>query len=162
MSYKPIVVQYGGKRFRSKLEAKWAVFLDYLQIQYEYEPRVYNLSNGKGYLPDFYIPSQDVFLEIKPNKELREEDKEKISLFSNDGSIRPTLVVLFGEPEMYQDHYFHVYGCRYQRVKWVWDQDRQQASIQLLSDLNGGDPHHPHIYGAIEHARYYSHIIVDN
>lgn len=56
---------YNGYKFRSRLEAKWAVFFDDAGIRYEYEPEGYLLQNGKSYLPDFYLPDFDVHVEVK-------------------------------------------------------------------------------------------------
>ena len=38
MDIKPIETVYNGYRFRSRLEARWAVFFDAAGIEYEYEP----------------------------------------------------------------------------------------------------------------------------
>lgn len=64
---KAIETFYNGYRFRSRLEARWAVFFDALHIKYEYEPEGYHLSNGTNYLPDFFLPDFNVFAEVKPN-----------------------------------------------------------------------------------------------
>lgn len=61
---KPIETRYKGYRFRSRLEARWAVFLDKLGVTWEYEPEGYVLGNV-SYLPDFWLPEQQEFLEIK-------------------------------------------------------------------------------------------------
>lgn len=61
-SIKPIETRYKGYRFRSRLEARWAVFLDAMGVSWEYEPEGY-LINGRPYLPDFALP--DAILEIK-------------------------------------------------------------------------------------------------
>ena len=53
---KPIETYYNGYRFRSRLEARWAVFFDALGIKWEYEPEGYELPGGIRYLPDFYLP----------------------------------------------------------------------------------------------------------
>ncbi len=37
---KPIETIYNGFRFRSRLEARWAVFFDAVEIKYEYEIKV--------------------------------------------------------------------------------------------------------------------------
>jgi len=52
---KAIETEYNGYRFRSRLEARWAVFFDALGIDYEYEPEGYGLESGKKYLPDFKV-----------------------------------------------------------------------------------------------------------
>lgn len=63
---KAIETEYNGYRFRSRLEARWAVFFDTAGIEYEYEPEGYDLGNGIYYLPDFYLPWFKCFVEIKP------------------------------------------------------------------------------------------------
>lgn len=62
---KAIETQYNGLRFRSRLEARWAVFFDKLGIKYQYEPEGFELTNGVRYLPDFYLPESDSFFEVK-------------------------------------------------------------------------------------------------
>lgn len=46
---------YKGIEFRSRLEARWAVFFDELNLSWEYEPEGYRLDDGTCYLPDFYV-----------------------------------------------------------------------------------------------------------
>lgn len=50
-----IETKYKGYRFRSRLEARWAVFFNHLNIEYQYEPEGYALPSG-WYLPDFFLP----------------------------------------------------------------------------------------------------------
>ena len=78
---KPIETVYSGYRFRSRLEARWAVFFDVMKIKYEYEMEGYDLGDGVYYLPDFYLPDLDVFVEIKPHKHININDVEKLSGF---------------------------------------------------------------------------------
>jgi|SRR5215831_2173393 len=60
-----IETRYRGYRFRSRLEARWAVFLDCMEEPWEYEKEGFILPNGDYYLPDFWLPDQHVWLEIK-------------------------------------------------------------------------------------------------
>lgn len=69
-----IETKYNDLPFRSRLEAKWAVFLDAMGIDYEYEREGYTLG-GLWYLPDFWLPlpkehaefeGAGYWLEIKP------------------------------------------------------------------------------------------------
>jgi hypothetical protein len=77
---KPIETVYNGYRFRSRLEARWAVCFDALGIKYEYEPEGFDLGDGYYYLPDFYLPEHEVWVEIK-GKDLTKEEREKIERF---------------------------------------------------------------------------------
>ncbi len=53
---KAIETVYNGYRFRSRLEARWAVFFDSLGVNYEYEKEGYDFGNLGFYLPDFFLP----------------------------------------------------------------------------------------------------------
>lgn len=66
-SIKPIETKYNGYRFRSRLEARWAVFFDAAGIEYQYEPEGFVLNGDIPYLPDFYLPEFNAYVEIKPN-----------------------------------------------------------------------------------------------
>lgn len=50
----PIQTRYKGYNFRSRLEARWAVFFDALGLAWEYEPEGFQLEAG-WYLPDFRV-----------------------------------------------------------------------------------------------------------
>ena len=78
---KPIETQYNGFRFRSRVEARWAIFFDVIGLKYEYEMEGYDME-GTRYLPDFYIPSLDRWFEIKAKtvKRLRNEEVRRILL----------------------------------------------------------------------------------
>lgn len=71
-SYNIAAVQtkYNGNVFSSRLEDRWAVYLDCLGVGYDYEPCYFELLS-RNYLPDFWIYddySEEYFwLEIKPN-----------------------------------------------------------------------------------------------
>jgi|SRR5665647_525543 len=63
---KPIETHYSGYRFRSRLEARWAVYFDTMGIKYEYEKEGYNLGDSGCYLPDFWLPDVNIWAEVKP------------------------------------------------------------------------------------------------
>ena len=58
-------------RFRSRLEARWAVFFDACGVAWEYEPEGYDLGGGLCYLPDFLLHgvrgrvAGDLYVEVK-------------------------------------------------------------------------------------------------
>jgi len=82
---KAIETYYKGCHFRSRLEARWAVFFDALGVEWSYEPEGfewparpadpddddgpfgYGLPElfGGYYLPDFWLPSINTWFEVK-------------------------------------------------------------------------------------------------
>lgn len=73
---KAIETQYKGYRFRSRLEARWAVFFDALDIRWEYEPQGFEIGMGyddsddsqrhvRRYLPDFRLVDFKTWVEVK-------------------------------------------------------------------------------------------------
>jgi hypothetical protein len=59
-----IETEYSGLLFRSKLEARHAMFFDKYLIKWEYEPH-YMEGVGQSYLPDFYLPEIKIYFEVK-------------------------------------------------------------------------------------------------
>tara|TARA_R100001594_G_C4000792_1_gene254694 strand:- start:97 stop:978 length:882 start_codon:yes stop_codon:yes gene_type:complete len=61
---KAIPVIYEGIQFRSKLEARWYIFMKSMGWDVEYEPEV----NCNRYIPDFKIRGRlfDIYIEVKP------------------------------------------------------------------------------------------------
>jgi hypothetical protein len=89
---------YRGYKFRSRLEARWAVYMDLCDIQWEYEPEGYELPSGR-YLPDFYIPAYKSFLEVKPASFTIDPKSREIRLLEElvEGSLRGAVLVA-GDP----------------------------------------------------------------
>jgi len=69
---KAIETEYAGCLFRSRSEARWAVFFDRMGVEWEHEPEGFETSAGK-YLPDFRISIPQIknygyhqWFEVKP------------------------------------------------------------------------------------------------
>ncbi len=90
---KPIETKYNGYRFRSRLEARWAVFFSTAQISYEYELEGFSLPSGTAYLPDFYLPEFDVYVEIKPSLRITLPELKKLCEFAFEGDKNLLLIV---------------------------------------------------------------------
>lgn len=91
MTIKAIETSYKGYRFRSRLEARWAVFFDAAGIAFKYEPEGFEKSwthtDTEGndtvtltqYLPDFYLPGSNTWVEVKGSSEMLQRDCGKLS-----------------------------------------------------------------------------------
>lgn len=86
---KAIETHYNGNRFRSRLEARWAVFFDTMGIEYLYEPEGFKMQDGTCYLPDFYLPKMNEFFEVKGKLKLT--DMHKIDTFVKEYK-RPVVI----------------------------------------------------------------------
>ena len=91
---KAIETRYKGHRFRSRLEARWAVFFDSLSMPYEYEKEGFVLPSG-NYLPDFYLPDDRLWVEIKGQR-----PREKELLIAKELAIatKRHVFVFYGVP----------------------------------------------------------------
>ena len=81
-----IQTKYKGIEYRSRLEARWASFMESIKWDFTYEP-----FDGKGYIPDFIIHgNMPLFIEVKPATTMQEymEPCDKITnglaAFSHD------------------------------------------------------------------------------
>ena len=95
---KAIETRYKGYRFRSRLEARWAVFFDALGIKWSYEAEGYDLGEYGWYLPDFYLPQVDRFCEIKPTVEAAELERNRHIAFVK--MVHSPLLLLIEIPDI--------------------------------------------------------------
>ena len=86
-----IQTEYKGYKFRSRLEARWAIFFDTLGIEWIYEPEGFRLSDGSLYLPDFYLPESNTWVEVKGV--LTIEDENKVYNFNISKDIGNVVIV---------------------------------------------------------------------
>jgi len=102
---KPTV--YDGYEFRSRIEARWAVFFDAMGIKYHYEYQDFILPDGTRYLPDFFLPGYG-YAEVKPDGGFTDEAKKKCEQLCL--LIKENILMLEGVPDFRS---FQFYGCDY-------------------------------------------------
>lgn len=128
MIIKPIETLYKGYRFRSRLEARWAIFFDVANIKWEYETEGFNVNNTR-YLPDFYLPELKIYVEVKPNGldiESRViKDVKKAKEFITWGSPIRAILFLSNIPYGCEDGGLWHFPCLYYSViengaVWGW------------------------------------------
>lgn len=107
MDIKPIPTYYKGYLFRSRLEARWAVFFDACGVEWEYEPEGFDLGNGEKYLPDFLLhgvvgrAEGDLYVEVKGKMTAKDAKKiirfatlGKKELFNTSGKSKTAILVV--------------------------------------------------------------------
>ena len=104
MSYQAIETRYKGYRFRSRLEARWAVFLDALGVRYDYEKEGFDLDDAGYYLPDFWLPDLRLWVEIKGSEPTWDETRKAQELYyAGEKEHGWGVVIGVGEPHYGDD-----------------------------------------------------------
>lgn len=143
-----IPTKYHGTEFRSRLEANVAAILDLFKITWEYEAKSFLLPSGH-YMPDFYIPQDNVFIEAKGivtelsetlAMELSESEKTTIimvgknsTIYKNGKKVEKTL-----DYDLNFEGKFMIFGC-IKCMKFSLEQHHCQHDLPFnfsLWDLN--------------------------
>lgn len=115
-SFKPIETRYLGYRFRSRNEARWAIVLQAMGLDWAFEDQGY-LIDGEPYLVDFTLPSLRIHIEIKPKDPTPDEVRKARLLREASGW---DVLILAGRP-----------WPRSYRVLPGWDDDDSYPRSQL-------------------------------
>lgn len=102
---KAIETRYKGYRFRSRTEARWAVFFDNLVCitEWQYEPEGFELDSGARYLPDFRVHHteySDVWFEVKPRLGIEQLITDRDWSKMQEFAVSEKLILLDGMPEL--------------------------------------------------------------
>ena len=118
---KPIQTEYRGYRFRSRLEARWAVFFDAAKIEWEYEREGFELPSGR-YLPDFWLPTRHIeeypdagtWVDIKPRQWADERESLLKRMEELTIASKHTSMIFSGDPGD-----FYTLSFSYSRREWL-------------------------------------------
>lgn len=123
----PIPTEYNGVKFRSRLEARWAVFMDAARIRWAYEFEGFQLWGGVWYVPDFWLPDLEVWLEIKPTAPT---DAERHRCASLTFATQQRVCLAIGSPALPQDSGDSLicWGIHYSRIVG-WPDDQRIGGI---------------------------------
>lgn len=125
---KAIETEYDGHRFRSRVEARWAVFFNAIGLKYEYEIEGYQMGELR-YLPDFYIPSLNRWFEVKgkPLSELELKKCEEFCRRLDNDNIK--FSVLIGSPDVCAVRAGEYYGIL--EYVWEWPSDKYPENYRI-------------------------------
>ena len=145
----PIKPKYNGIKFRSHLEAKWAVFFDTVGIEYCYEPQGYRTVVGDCYLPDFYLPQFDAYVEVKGDEQRYHDDLLKMKrIIAGRGTPIRKLLVLGDVPYTEESNgvywypvlYYHPLKlcvlCEWRPIIWVDEEEHAKICFSWNPPLN--------------------------
>lgn len=117
-----IETEYKGYLFRSRLEARWAVCLDALDIPWRYELEGFELGAYR-YLPDFYLPGMALWVEIKGRPPIPAEFVKATLLAQQDKANAVLITWENFEPNTAQDNVLFWHddnGVLYSQQGWRW------------------------------------------
>jgi len=138
----PIETIYKGYRFRSRLEARWAVFMDTLGVRWEYESEGFNLGRAGWYLPDFFLPDLDIFVEIKPALPADEWPADSVIAKAEaleDQSGKP-VVILCGSPGPIEEGSYN--GFLWNDSNYCWCQCIECGAVGIQFEGRAGRNKH--------------------
>ena len=110
---KAIDTSYKGFLFRSRLEARWAVYFDALGVKWEYEVEGFE-ENGLRYLPDFFFPEYGIWGEVKPEGH-KNQDLDKWLMFSKT----KCLIIFEGVPSINPCIYYDVINLNLKVIPFI-------------------------------------------
>ena len=90
---------HNGIKYRSRTEARWAVFFEHLDIKFAYEAQGF-VSGGTAYLPDFmtFPALGTLWAEIKPSYDNDPDGVERWRKFAAERPQPSRTVLLIGAP----------------------------------------------------------------
>jgi len=158
---------YGGRKYRSRTEARWALYFDTIGAEFDYELEGVKTSSGRWYLCDFYLRNvtcrggtpPGVWFEVKPPTESNEQAEAVLIDLSNQSS-KPSFIA-YGPPdrECRVDHIFQIwpYWDNYMTFMKCY----KCGAVKLEYGMEGGyqtcatcssvsDNEHPDIQAAME------------
>lgn len=122
--------QYKNILFRSRLEARWAVYFDQLGINWLYEPEYDDVEFGGClilYKPDFYLTDYDLWVEVKAVS-IRHLSDNEIRKIVGWAKNYLEILVLSGPPRIPKEntaaHYLYTFNTKKQKsnrpVAQIW------------------------------------------
>ena len=152
---KVIETRFDGYRFRSRTEARWAVFFKIAGIRFEYEPQGFVL-DGIPYLPDFWLPDAEAWLEIKGGdpteveirlcEALSRQSKRQVLLASGPPKPEPQIRIFGGFGEWDTDRFYIADDRRADGTFWL--KDDEGSATTLIVGKDGSSDKHPVVISA--------------
>ena len=129
---------YRGIQMRSRLEARFAAYLDLLGAVWSYEPRAYG-GRGGQYLPDFQVG--DMFIEVKPTRDraVAVADSGRMEVIWESEPEAQLVIVTDGGPAFVRRS-----GIEWQERVSEWTVGGYLAVIPIDAEM--GDPVHIECY----------------
>lgn len=144
-----IETRYAGCLFRSRTEARWAVFFDAIGISWIYEVEGFHIgTNNEGtatrkYLPDFYLPDEDLWIEVKGTRAQFDYDLIAAAVIPHGGGLPGSRIMLLDAIPQDSEtlkpwpmYWFHKGDIRFSKCRFRAGTPAQSAR-RLLAGRNG-------------------------
>lgn len=143
---KAIETTYDGFRFRSRLEARWAIAFDELGLHFEYEPeglkvpirfrtQWYPRAAVLRYLPDFYLPDLGLWAEVKGRMGAQDDMKtlNGAAAMSEDGADVLVLGDVFRQPRGQSRRPWRLHFAGGELTATPWPPPLEGAPVELIA-----------------------------
>ena len=107
-------------RMRSGYEVMYALILEKENIEWVYEPKRFKLADGLRYTPDFYLPKQNLWIDVKGR--ITEKHKIKHKLFTQLGHNLNLVLI---------DELKERLGMSYYVFKKQWDIKAKSDNVEI-------------------------------
>jgi len=131
---KPLPTTQFGIRFRSRAEARWAIFFTSLGLRWSFEHQAFGRGRLK-YLPDFYLPDCRIWVEVKTGWPDDEAKKKCELLHDATGEL---VVIACNGPSLFENTL--VYGwpeSGFWSEPMAWFEDRLDKGVLWLCGDDG-------------------------
>ena len=144
---KAIPIKINGIQFRSKLEAKWYLFMKKLEWNIEYEPL--ELEGINGWIPDFIIigKNKKILVDVKPINSQEEWEKhpdyEKIIEKSGFKKTNYEILILGSSLKLNFDNITSIigFGIHHHMLKDIYNDICLFVSEAVFTNRNGFLPY---------------------
>lgn len=151
---------YNGVEYRSRLESNFARLLTALNIRFVYEPIKYNQQRGSTYTIDFFLPAQQLYVELKPKRPHVEEERKceemsrsgfRVVLMYGSSCFKPPFRSEFYMNRSHRDYAHHdalrgmawIDGVKLAgETVFVWGNNPVHASPLDVAHVSGGQTVH--------------------
>lgn len=133
---------YRGVRFRSRTEARHALFFDGIGVPWQHEEQPYGI-DGQGFLPDFRMPDRELDVEVKRDNFDPNEPTQRL-FFSYAANLERVLFLVRGYPTVALPDVNLWYGTVYlpfdfddRELKAVWAECSACGHVGVIAGKPG-------------------------
>jgi len=124
-----IETEWRGFNFRSRLEARYAVMFEKMGMDWRYEIQGFYLGDDRPYLPDFWLPELELYVEIKGTS-IGDETRALLRDF------RHPLILFVGLPDPEEERPFKRPGVDGELYTFSISEDNEIGGMPFIAEAH--------------------------